>query len=124
MEEPVTVTDKLVFGAFKVYAALHANPAGGPFDLQSSRCIGTYSVFNDKERGSRYCEVTDADGDKWIMDATEKNPFEGEWIAVGGTGKYEGMRGRGTYKALGEVPPVVAGIYARCHRNIGTFKLK
>ncbi len=124
MEEPVTVTDKLMFGAYKVYAAIHANPGGGPFDLQSSRCFGTYSAFDGKERGGGYCEITDADGDKWIMDVTEKNPFEGEWIAVGGSGKYTGMTGKGAYKALGEVPAVAPNTYARCHRNTGTYKLR
>jgi hypothetical protein len=49
----------------------------------------------------------------------------GKWVAVGGSGKYEGMTASATYAPVGEIPPGAApGIYNKCNRNTGTYRLK
>ena len=49
-----------------------------------------------------YSEFTDRDGDKIIHKVTGKYPgggkaAEGEWTCIKGTGKFEGMQGKGTW---------------------------
>jgi hypothetical protein len=58
--------------------------------------------------GSGYLELTDRDGDKYYM--TWKNEakiptiWEGKFTIVKGTGKYEGMHGKGTFVSYAVAP--------------------
>lgn len=119
----VAISDKSYVGSFQNRAAMHSNRAGGAFDLQGARCFGYYGNLDGAYSDQGYCEIVDADGDKWVMRFASGADSAGTWTAAAGTGKYEGMVARGAYKPLGFPPSPVPG-NARCNRNTGTYQLK
>lgn len=119
----VAFGDKVYVGSFQNRASMHSNRPGGAFDLQGARCFGTYGNVDGDYTDQGYCEIVDADGDKWLMKFTSGADSSGIWTAPFGTGKYEGMTARGTYKPLGFPPSPVPG-NARCNRNTGTYRLR
>lgn len=119
----VAVGEKVFVGGFQNRAAMHSVKPGGPFDLQGARCFGSYSNAEGEYSDHGYCEVLDADGDRWIMKFVSTPDSSGTWTSVAGTGKYEGMTAKGAYKPLGFPPSPVPG-NARCNRNTGTYRLR
>lgn len=105
-------------------AVLNAHSAGGAFDRQSARCWGTLGIIKGKASHLGYCEVIDEDGDKWLMEYFGKaDNSGGNYTAVHGTGKYEGMILKGEYK-LDFYPGLSPTGYSGCHANKGTYRLK
>jgi hypothetical protein len=90
----------------------------------ASRCAGSHEIAAGTYRDSGICTVTDADGDEWVMRYETATDLAGRWVAVGGTGKYEGMRAAGEYRPVGNVPGVMAGGFKTCHHNTGTYRMK
>lgn len=119
----VTLTDKVFAGSFVNRAAMHSLRAGGAFDLQGARCFGYYGNLEGDYSDQGYCEVLDADGDKWVMKFVSGPDGGGTWTVPFGTGKYEGMTAKGNYKPLGNVTLPAPG-NARCNRNTGTYRLR
>lgn len=120
----IALSDDAGLGSFTNVAAMHGNPPGSPFDLQGARCFGYYSDVEGQYTESGYCEIKDADGDRWIMKFVSNPDGSGNWTVAGGVGKYAGMSASGKYRPLGMVPSAVAGKESRCNRNTGTYKLK
>jgi hypothetical protein len=58
--------------------------------------------------GHGYEEITDKDGDKyfnkWEGKATGESTWEGTYVITGGTGKYRGIKGSGTFSLLSVSP--------------------
>jgi len=58
--------------------------------------------------GNGYEEMTDKDGDKiyktWEGKAVAENRWEGEYTILKGTGKFEGIKGKGTFTAYVVAP--------------------
>ncbi|MGQ0484911.1 MAG: hypothetical protein ACT4SY_06120 [Hyphomicrobiales bacterium] len=65
---------------------------GGPFDKSFVRCIGQQAMIAGKFSSSGACTQIDEDGDK-IFITSEPDSFN----FIGGTGKYQGITGGGTY---------------------------
>jgi putative ABC transport system substrate-binding protein len=84
------------------------NGKGSLFDQAETKCFG----FNDAEtnnnrtRGGGYCIITDTDGDHaYLMyedNGTLGFKVKGTFDFTGGTGKYKGITGKNTYRAIGE----------------------
>ena len=115
----------LVSGSFGIMtAAMHdagGRKDGGP---APSRCVSYYEIAAGTYRDRGICTVTDADGDKWVMRYETATDLAGRWVAVAGTGKYEGMKAAGEYRPVGNVPGVMAGGFKTCHHNTGTYRMK
>lgn len=120
----IAVTDKTGVGYFTNSAALHSLQPGGAFDLQGARCFGYYSNVEGQYGDHGYCELIDADGDRWIMKFQSGPDQSGTWNVAAGTRKYVGMTATGAYKPLGFVSSPEPGRAQRCNRNTGTYKLK
>jgi hypothetical protein len=115
----------LATGMFEGWAATYANGGTRAFDRQGSRCVGVYEIIDGKYRDYGVCTQVDADGDKWLMRFETGGDMGGKWVVVGGSGKYDGMTGSATYVPVGEIPPGAApGIYNKCNRNTGTYRMK
>lgn len=115
----------LATGEFDLVASTYTNGPGKAFDRQGSRCVGVYEIVDGKYRDYGVCTQVDADGDKWIMRTETGADMGGKWVAVGGSGKYEGMTATGSYAPVGAIPPAAApGVFNRCNRNTGTYKLR
>ena len=74
-----------------------------PFYLSTQDCSGTYllDANGQVDTGYGYCDVVDGDNDIWWL-SWETKGDDGTWQVLGGTGKYEGMTGKGTSKVLSQ----------------------
>ncbi len=118
--------ERLFVMNYDLDAILRTTPSGEVFDRMGARCFGIYANINTRQQESGFCELTDVDGDKWWMDY-RGNPdgTGGTYIAVHGTGKYEGMALRGEYRIdnnWGSISREVS--FQGCNPNTGTYKLK
>lgn len=80
--------------------------ANGFLDKSSVECPGVNDIVNGLSMGNHgYCIVTDKDGDKafqvWKGKDTSPNVGAGDFQWTGGTGKYSGIKGNGTYRYTG-----------------------
>jgi hypothetical protein len=80
----------------------HGADKGGPMDEATFQCHVTFVVEKGKPltRGSGYCHGIVAAGDTWAMllSGDEKG---GKWSFVEGTGRYEMIKGSGTWRHEG-----------------------
>ena len=115
----------LVNGSFdRIAASMYDNGGSKDIAQQGSRCVGAYEVVGGRYRDYGVCTQVDADGDKWLMRYETGADLIGTWVAVGGSGKYEGMTAKGEYRPIGNVPGVLAGGFKSCNHITGTYKLK
>jgi hypothetical protein len=120
----IAATDQAYVSHYSGTAVLNAVPAGGAFDRQAARCWGTLGIVKGKASHLGYCDLVDMDGDKWLMEYHgNADNSGGNYTAVMGTGKYEGMTLKGEYK-LDFYPGLGPDGYSGCHHNKGTYKLK
>lgn len=70
-----------------------------PAYLNTGDCAATYEFMpDDTYKASGFCTYTDRDGDKWFVKWWEGSDMEeGRYEYTGGTGKYAGVTGGGTY---------------------------
>jgi hypothetical protein len=76
-----------------------------PTHMSAIDCAGIIENFPDKTyKGNGYCTLTAADGSKLFQRWQEGTDMaEGRYETFGGTGKFEGAKGEGTY-TVGEIP--------------------
>ena len=120
----IAANDQAYISHYSGTAVLSTQPSGGPFDRQAAKCWGTLGIVKGKASHLGYCDLVDMDGDKWLMEYHGKEDNSGgTYVAVMGTGKYDGMTVEGEYK-LDFYPGLSADGYSGCHHNKGTYKLK
>jgi len=94
----------------------------------SKHCVGTTMMIGKEstERGS--CVSTDPDGDQVFVlysGHVHGGVEAGFWRAVAGSGKYEGIKARGTWsKAVRPVNAAGADAEQLCNNETGRWKLK
>lgn len=80
-----------------VFEGLDDTPLAG----MTARCFGSTTILRGVPRGNGNCVFTDPDGDKvlqsWAVDQVGQGTSSGTWFFVGGTGKHEGIVGRGHF---------------------------
>lgn len=86
------------FGAMEM-AGTTRNLDGQPwFDAMSERCTGQYYKVQGKQQGGNgSCLYLDGDGDKVMINWKDGEGGVGTKEVIGGTGKYAGITGQGTY---------------------------
>ncbi len=95
---------------------------GSPIDGSVQTCIGGMAVNAGKAmRGSGYCDTVDKDGDVWWL-ACSATPKKSGWRVVGGTGKYQGLRGQGTTFYAGDAQAAQASGWTQGYDGHLTFK--
>lgn len=74
---------------------------GTPLAGMTARCFGAVTILNGIADGAGNCVFTDPDGDKilqaWTVDEVGRGVSYGTWRFIGGTGRHDGVRGRGHY---------------------------
>ena len=81
----------------------HTADKGGPLDGTSVRCHMTLVIVEGSKspaEGSGYCNGIGAAGDTWNM-LLSGNENGGSWTFVDGTGKFDDIKGMGTWKHQG-----------------------
>lgn len=115
----------LAIGNWELGAGTYANGASKAFDRMGGRCVGVYEIVEGTYQDRHVCTMVDADGDKWLLRGETRANGSGQWVAVGGTGKYEGMAASGSFAEVDKAPPGNAPTaFNKCNRNTGTYKLR
>lgn len=79
---------------------------GSPTAGAEGKCFGYMDVtIGAGATGSGTCVWTDADGDAWfgpwsVVGMSPERAAQGTWYVAGGTGKFEGVSGGGTFSTL------------------------
>ena len=80
-----------------------ADDPSNSIHLASQDCFGTTVVSADGTAvGNGYCDAVDANGDRWWI-WWHNSPDANTWGFMGGTGKYEGIKGGGTTTPLAQM---------------------
>ena len=70
------------------------------------RCFGATTIMMGRPNGTGNCVLTDPDGDQvlqaWTVDSIAPGAAFGTWYFVGGSGKHEGISGRGHFSQITE----------------------
>src|SRR5215831_5648114 len=88
--QAIALNDNAVAGFVTLFATIQSNPPGGAFDQTASHCMGLFQTVNGKTMEIGYCDIVDADGDKYLV-RYSGDSNGGKVEAMAGTGKYEGM---------------------------------
>ncbi|MEK0082544.1 hypothetical protein [Benzoatithermus flavus] len=95
----IQLDGKTSFGTFE-FAGITRNVEGKPwFDRMTEHCTGQYYAGEKRSAATNgSCLYVDPDGDKVMINWTGGTvPYAGTKQVVGGTGKYAGITGQGTY---------------------------
>lgn len=79
-------------GIYVVKGNIRNETISGPFDNTFIHCVGQQAMVAGNFKSAGYCTQVDNDGDKIFL-VTTPDTFS----LSGGTGKYEGITGGGTY---------------------------
>lgn len=98
--------------------------ASKPEVLENSavHCVGYVRILNGKSRSTSACHYTNAAGDTTTGEAVSEPDRPGTWTFLGGTGKWKGIRGGGTYKAVSS-GKLAQGASVHCFSHSGTYTL-
>ncbi len=70
------------------------------------RCFGATTILMGRPTGTGNCVLTDPEGDQilqaWTVDDISPGAAFGTWHFIGGSGKHEGISGRGHYSQTTE----------------------
>ncbi|MGD9508301.1 MAG: hypothetical protein AB7I59_05690 [Geminicoccaceae bacterium] len=67
------------------------------FDRMTEYCTGQYYWGVNDQPGNGSCLYVDADGDQVMVNWSSSGDYDGTKQIVGGTGKYMGITGKGTF---------------------------
>lgn len=85
-----------------VVGVSHARAKGGPLDEAQFHCHMTFVIENGRSpaQGSGYCHGIGGAGDTWSM-LLSGGETGGTWSFVEGTGRYDMIKGNGTWRHEG-----------------------
>ncbi|WP_323766594.1 hypothetical protein [Antarctobacter sp.] len=97
----------IVVHATSTYERFESDNANSPFASASGPCFGAILINKGAVSGEGLCRYTDADEEvavvKWMAKGlSAEGRTQGEWMVLGGTGKWASITGGGTFDAGGE----------------------
>ena len=98
--EEMPLSDGRVLTRVVQSGMVFADDSSSPIDRTATTCTGSM-VMDASARAtvvSGHCDGVDADGDVWTA-WYGGDQDGGDWGFMGGTGKFEGVEGRGTFSA-------------------------
>lgn len=102
------VTESLIaVHATSMYDRFEAEDADNPFASASGPCFGAILIDKGAVSGDGLCHYTDADGEvavvRWVAKGmSAEGRTQGDWMLIGGTGKWATMSGGGAFDAGGD----------------------
>jgi len=100
-------------------------PGSIPKTLESAtvRCVGYTRVMQGKATSTSACRFTDSTGDTFTGEAQQVPDKPNVWTFLGGTGKWKGVQGTGTYQFVSRGKPAADGSSQLCLQHTGTYTL-
>jgi hypothetical protein len=94
--------DKHFMGSFNAWAITYNDAGSGPLHMGSALCAGSFNDTNGSYDAGGWCAWGDANGDKFFTVFTGKGTDnvgqQGTHTITGGTGKFAGIQGKGSYQ--------------------------
>ena len=89
------------------YDSFESTDASSPYNGMTGKCWGSVEIKVPGASGSGNCAFVNASGDKnfnaWTVKGLGKDgALLGTWTVVGGTGKYKGATGGGSFSSLAD----------------------
>lgn len=84
-------------------------------------CEGRHRVVEGGYRDVGTCTRIDQDGDMWRVQYETGKDLSGSWTTIAGSGKFERLRARGTYRAAAIAPGMAAGGFKSCRLVTAVF---
>lgn len=100
--EALEVADKRMQGHGSAVGTSFNDKGSGPLHVGPATCFYTFFAAEGGVKNKGFCAFGDADGDRIFTDwhgANAGEGTEGVNMIVGGTGKYAGIQGNGTWKS-------------------------
>lgn len=94
-----------------------------PWANATNHCLGDILILQGKMSGHGVCLWTDADGDTFLGEWTDAPSKPGAWNFLGGTGKWKGVTGSGTYQYVSSSKPRPDGTGEGCTTHSGKLTL-
>lgn len=114
-------TDDLMLMAIEHRGIDQSTQEDGLFDNYTHKCNGVMEYRGKMSSGTGYCKYLAPDGDfvtiRW---ANSGERSEGTWEFLSGTGKWQGVKGKGTYQNSAKGKGIEAGTYQNCIHVTGT----
>lgn len=87
-----------------VYLAMRSSVPDSPVNGLAGPCFGMMEVKAGVISGDGYCNYNDADGERaviqWKADTLDEDgTIRGDWVLVGGSGKWVGATGGGEFQS-------------------------
>jgi hypothetical protein len=94
-----------------------------PLENMAVRCMGYQRIMQGKLAGSGACVMTNPAGDTLIGESTDAPDKPSVWTFLGGTGKFQGISGSGTYQMTAMSKPTADGTFEFCLTPTGKYTL-
>jgi hypothetical protein len=94
-----------------------------PWKFSAVHCTNLVRIVNKARSSSGSCLWTDVDGDTMTGSSDQVPGQPGQWTFLGGTGKWQGIKGGGTYKLVGAAKPFPDETVAYCVQISGKYTL-
>lgn len=94
-----------------------------PFENAALRCMGYHRVMQGKQTVQSACLMTDPQGDTLIGETIVAPDMPPIWTFLGGTGKWQGMSGAGTFQFTAMGKPAADGAVEFCLTPTGKYTL-
>lgn len=95
------------------------------FENYTHQCVGSTRILAGEMLTKGYCKYMAPDGDIFIVSYDgimgKEKPLP--WEYIGGTGKWKGVNGGGTVKAITSGKPIAEGTFQYCIEVSGTYNL-
>lgn len=104
MIEPVA-KGHILMNSVSEYTSYVSTDPNSPFNGMKGKCWGAIEIKAPAASGQGNCAFTTASGDKnfnkWTVTGMAKDSaLVGTWVVVGGTGKYQGASGGGSFHSV------------------------
>ena len=102
--EALETADKVMQGHGTAIGTAFNDRGSGPLHGGPATCLYTFHFANGTPKNKGFCTFGDADGDRFFTEwnggpAADGSGTEGVNTILGGTGKYAGIQGNGTWKS-------------------------
>jgi hypothetical protein len=118
----VHTSKELMISSFDLKGIVRSDSNSEMFNNVSEWCVGLFSKVGDKITQRGFCQYMYPDGDINIIE-WDGGANGGNLKFLLGTGKWEGLKGGGTWNVLQRAKSIAPGTFQSCRKIKGTYEL-